>query len=540
MIDPAIGETVRNAHVQPLAGLDVPWLVSYRAETHGDKPFLIWEPFEGPTGTPEPRAWSFAEFKRDTEALAAGLVARGIKPGDFVLIHLENCPETTLAWYACARMGAIAVTTNTRAAEAEVAYFAENCGAVAGITQPKFASMLRRAAPQLRWIAVTETDCGAAGTEPVPGDMERFPALHGDPASVPYRPTDPMAPVSVQFTSGTTSRPKGVLWTHANAIWGAKINATHELLRADDVHMVQMPLFHTNAQIYSVMAALWVGASAVVVPRFSASRFWDISLKHGCTWASMIPFFTKALMERPVPAESKYRMFGMGAVAPAINDYFRVQTVAWWGMTETMTHGIVSDPTLPQRAGAIGRPAPEYEIAVLHDDGTPCEPGETGNLFIRGIRGLSLFAEYLNNPQATRDAFDDQGFFATGDRVTVHADGFIQFADRAKDMLRVGAENVAASEIEAIILTVPGVREVAVVGRKHPMLDEVPHAFVLVDTGYSTDDRTLADQVIATCREQLADFKVPRAVDLVDDLPRATLEKIAKAELRKRLPPIEA
>ncbi len=204
-------------------------------------------------------------------------------------------------------------------------------------------------------------------------------------------------------------------------------------------------------------------------------------------------------------------------------------------MTETITHGIVGRPHLDNRPMSMGRPAPEYEIAVVRDDGSPVDPGETGSLRIRGIRGLSLFAEYLGNAQATADSFDPDGWFLTGDTVTLHDDGFISFADRDKDMLRVGGENVAASEIERVIATLPLAHEVAVVGRPHPMLDEVPVAYVMVAGGVDKAPPDYADQVLAACRDKLADFKVPAEVRLVDDFPRSTIEKIAKNTLRAAL-----
>jgi crotonobetaine/carnitine-CoA ligase len=150
-----------------------------------------------------------------------------------------------------------------------------------------------------------------------------------------------------------------------------------------------------------------------------------------------------------------------------------------------------------------------------------------------------MFLEYLNNPQATAESFTPDGWFKTGDRVTLEQDGYITFADRDKDMLKVGGENVAASEIERVIVTVPGVYEVAVVAQKHRMLDEVPVAFVIATPGASTAERaSLPQRITATCKAKLADFKVPRQVHVVDDMPRSTLEKIHKAELRKALPTI--
>ena len=194
---------LNNPDVNPFAGLDVPALLRIRAETRVDHPFLIWEPFDGDT-----EIFSYAAFNDRVERVAAGLKSRGVRPGEFVLIHLDNCPETVIAWYACARLGAVAVTTNARSAGSELAYFADHCGAVAAITQPAFAELVAKNCGRVKWIAVTETDSGVA---PEPGRgpdrASSFDSLTGDPADLPARRPDPLAPVCVQYTSGTTSRP---------------------------------------------------------------------------------------------------------------------------------------------------------------------------------------------------------------------------------------------------------------------------------------------------------------------------------------------
>jgi crotonobetaine/carnitine-CoA ligase len=515
--------------VGPFAGLDVPWLLKMRAEVRRDHPFLIWAPFDAPA-----RRWSYGEFHDRVGALAAGLVRRGIKQGDYVLIHLDNCIEAMLAWFACVELGAIAVTTNTRSAPAEMAYFADHCGAVAAITQPAYAEVISSHCRNLRWMAVISHDAGAVPAQGVERG-ERFEALFADAADRPRRATDPAAPCSVQYTSGTTSRPKAVLWTHANALWGAKINAAHEDLHANDVHQTYLPLFHTNALAYSMLATLWVGGSCVIQPRFSASRFWSVALEHGCTWTSTIPFCMKALLEHEIPKNHKFRLWGTAINEPPPFSVFGVKIIGWWGMTETITHGIIGEVDQPNIPMSIGRAAAEYAIRITNDDGSPTEVGDTGNLLIKGVPGLSLFAEYLHNEKATRESFDEHGYFITGDRVVRLDNGFIRFGDRAKDMLKVGAENVAASEIEQVVITVAGVREAAVVAKKHPMLDEVPVVFIIPQGGVAAAPPDLQDKVITACRAGLADFKVPREIRLVDDMPRSTLEKVAKAELRKML-----
>jgi len=519
------------SQILPFEGQDIRTLIDAQARARAEHPFIHWEPFEG-----APQSWTYRAFAERLYRFAAGLHQRGIRPGDFVLVHLDNCPESIIAWLGCAVAGAIAVTTNARSSPDELAYFAQHSGAVAGITQPRFASLVAQNCPQLRWLAITDTDNGEQPQTGAPAPEQRFDRIDADPSLLPPRPHDPRARFSVQYTSGTTSRPKGVVWTHANALWGARINAAHQDLQPTDTHMVVLPLFHTNAQAYSILATLWAGGSAVVQPRFSASRFWPVSLRHRCTWLSVIPFCIRALMNQEVPAHH-YRLWGAGVCSPPTDERFKVKTIGWWGMTETITHGTVGHVQHANVPMSIGRPAPEYQIHVLDPEGRPVGPGETGDLLVGGVRGLSLFLEYLNNPQATADSFNAQGLFMTGDRVKRLPDGSLAFSDRSKDMLKVGGENVAASEIEAVIITVPGVREVAVVAKRDPMYDEVPVAFVLHDPDApgAGDRAALADRIQAVCTERLSGFKRPREVRVVDSLPRSTLEKVAKAELRRLL-----
>jgi crotonobetaine/carnitine-CoA ligase len=541
---PATPPEAPRSIVNPFAGRDVNWLLDMRAESRGSHPFMIWEPFEG-----ERRAWTYAEFRAQVLRTAAGLQKRGIGAGDYVLVHLDNCPEMEFLWFACARLGAVVVTTNTRSAGAELEYFADNCNAVAAITQPELAELVAKSCKGIKWLAVTEhlKDGAPVPAAQRPDKESAVSRLDGDPASLPRLEADPWRLGSVQYTSGTTSRPKGVLWTHGNALWGARTCCVHENLNQSDIHLVMMPSFHTNARSYSILSTMWAGGSYVLMPRFSASRFWDVVGRNKCTWASMLPFFLKALMQQPVPPgregaqnvpKHTFRMFGMNANEQPFDAHFGVRSIGWWGMTETISHGIVGDAWQRNRPLTTGRPAAGYEIRILHEGGSShVEPGEVGHLECRGRRGIEMFLEYLGNPKATAESFTADGWFMTGDRVRLETDGWITFSDRDKDMLKVGAENVAASEIERVIALVPGVYENAVVAQKHKMLDEVPVAFVIPAPGLPADKHAdLKARVIAECKGKLADFKVPREVFVVAEMPRSTLEKIHKLELRKGLP----
>ena len=309
------------------------------------------------------------------------------------------------------------------------------------------------------------------------------------------------------------------------------------MVRPEDIGHVFLPLYHTNALSYSHLSTLWAGATMVLQPRFSASRYWDCVIRHRCTWGIQIPFSLKALMTQQIPETHSFTRWGLGAHDPGIiRQLFGIPCIGWFGMTETVTLPIYSHLGLPGREMSMGQVSPEYEVEVRNPEGGDSEFGESGRLFIRGIPGLSLFHSYLHNPEATEKAYDSRGWFDTGDMVTATEDGFITFNGRSGDMLRVGAENVAESEIERVVATVPGVLEVAVVGRPDEMLDEVPVAFI--EAPGATDDsarQLLSEQVIARCREQLADFKVPREVIILEQIPRVTLGKLNKKLLRRQL-----
>lgn len=505
----------------------VPWLLDQWAQRTPDKPFLVWEPFSGPS-----REWSYAEFQRDVRAVASSLRDRGVEFGSFVLIHMENAPEFLLGWLACAELGAVAVATNTRSVGRDLTYFAEHTSPVAALTQPSFAGLIRASCPDLSFLAVTDTDAGEPAVVDDAWQALPFSTLvdNAPESGDAVRPTS-TSDLGIQFTSGTTSRPKAVLWTHANALWAAKVGATRLRLTDQDRTLVFLPLFHTNAQAVSLLPTLWSGGTVVLQPRFSASRFWEVSVRNEVTWVSTIPFALKALAQHDTP-DHTYRCWGIGARFPRVERTYGVRTMGWWGMTETLGLGIDTDYDHPGPPGTIGRPAHGYEVSIRDAAGNEVGPEQPGHLFVRGTRGVQLFKEYYGHPEANDAAFDDDGWFDTGDLIRSDQDGNLFFCDRDKDMLRVGAENVAASEIESVVMATGLATECAVVAKPHPMLDEVPVAFVIASPDAPDDAAT---RILDHCAENLADFKVPVEVHVVDELPRATLEKVAKNVLRDRL-----
>jgi len=266
------------------------------------------------------------------------------------------------------------------------------------------------------------------------------------------------------------------------------------------------------------------------LPRFSRRLFWPAATEERATFASMIPFAVRALLDDPVP-DHHFRAWGNGLFVPRWDEYFGVSTLTWWGMTETVSHPVISELGLPARQFAMGLPATEYQVRIIGDDGRALDGEGQGLIEVLGMRGVSVALGYLDDEAANAAAWTENGWLRTGDRVERHEDGWLSFVEREKDMLRVGAENVAAQEVERVVGAVRGVLEVAVVAGPDKMLDEVPVAFVL-GTADAPDD--LSQQIMERCRDRLADFKVPRAVFVVDELPRSTLEKVAKNRLREQ------
>jgi len=507
-------------------GQDIPQLLAHWAHHRPDHPALVWDPRSDAV-----RSWTYGELLSDVRRLAAGLSEHEIRRGDAVLIHSDNSPELILVWLACATLGAIAVATNTKSVAGEIAYFASKARCVAAITHPPFAAMVAEAAPAMRWIAVTDTVGGAPAGDLRPGFL-RFAELFADAEQWRGRPIEPMLPAGIMFTSGTTSRPKAVVHTHANAVWAARTGPRNIDLGPDDRYLIYLPFFHTNAQGWSFFAVLGVGATAVLMPKWSTGRFWECVTRHGVTHISLLPFVMPVLEGPERPAVHTLRVGVFGLVSRDLGRRLGISVYAAFGMTETVTHCIVGKPVEHLPDFSMGHVAPGYEIAVVDkNSGRLCAEGDPGELWLRGTRGIQLFLEYLDNPEANDAAFED-GWFKTGDMVRMGEGGNVFYQERDKDLLKVGGENVSAVEVERLISTVPGIARVAVVGKSHEFLGQVVAAFVIAAPD-APDSTTLASTVIATCAERLASFKVPRAVYVVGEFPTGMLDKLLKNNLRE-------
>jgi crotonobetaine/carnitine-CoA ligase len=507
------------------AGQNIPALLQQWSEEIPDKIFLQWEPFTG-----SGQHWTYAKFWRDVQSFAAGLQWRGIGVGERVIIHCDNCPEMLIAWYACATIGAIAVTTNTGAAPAEMRHYIAKSEPAAAITQPRYAALLAEFGDTLRWIAVTPDDSG----EPASAARNHLLAfeslfLHG--ASPALLAPEPLRPAGIMYTSGTTGLPKAVIHTHANVLWAGRVGPGIIDFRGDDCMLVHFPLFHANAQLWAVATALGVGGRCVIVPKVSVSRFWTTVARHGVTHCSAMPLLVQGLADAPVPPHRLRVVSAM--ISPELDRHWRVRALGMWGMSETVIPSVATNVLHRWAPWSMGRPTPGYQARIADPDtGAECGVDEPGELQIRGTPGVQVFFGYYNDADATAKAFTADGWLHTGDRARLGTDGTFYFVDRVKDVLKVGGENVGAAEIEAVIAAFAEVKEVAVVARKDKSLDEVPVAFVILRDGVGASAE-LAAQIIRRCADDLARFKVPRAVYFEAEFPRALLGKIAKNRLRE-------
>ncbi|CAM5624217.1 ATP-dependent acyl-CoA ligase OS=Streptomyces alboniger OX=132473 GN=CP975_33675 PE=4 SV=1 [Streptomyces alboniger] len=502
----------RVVHIVPSRGTDtVAGVLSAQASRNGDAPFLV---FEREPGVVESISW--AEQDARARRAAAALTGLGVSAGVRFGVHLANCPEFYDIWFGAAYLGAVMVPTNPISTTAELAYMLGHSGCRVVLTQPDLVATVREAGADL---VVDVTNGWAAGVEPYDG------LPHGTPEDL----------LGVLYTSGTTSRPKGVQITHGAYLAVGDAVSDHIRLRPDDRLLIVLPLFHGNAQYYCSMSALVTGASIALTPKFSASRWAEQAKILGATVASLFAAPLRMILAKDGGMSDREHFLRVTLFAQNISleqaeefeRRFATPLVQLYGMTET-----VIPPTMNPLYGtrhplSIGRPLPGARLRIVDADGVDVEPGRPGELLVGGEPGRTLMSGYLDNPEATAAALVD-GWLHTGDMVHADTDGYLYFFDRAKDMIKRSGENVACGEIERVVDELDGVLESAAVGVPDPMLDEAVHVYVVPRDGARVDP----DAVLGHCREQLAKFKVPDAVHIVESLPRTSVGKIQKHLLR--------
>jgi len=488
-----------------------------RAQRDPARPFIV---FSGKT-------WSWTEFGAAAESTARLLVARGIRKGDRVGVLARNDIGHALLLFACARIGAIMVPTNPEFGAQEAGYVFKHAGVAAVACNEDVLPVARQA---------------CAGIEPAPwfvlfdGVTEGAPNFLAEVGRAPKTELPPPAgaddAVLIIYTSGTTGFPKGAMHSQRNFVTGGEANVSRMWLQPDERLMVVLPMFHVNALFYSTAGTLAAGCTMVLMPRFSASEFWNTAVDHRVTQVNIIEAIGRILARRP---RSEFRsdhkitkLYGARAdIVPTFRDEFHIpHLIGGFGMTEIP--GVCCNPFEgPNKQGTMGpvgrHPDPGRkwaECRVVDDDGNDVGPGVTGEFW---VKHPIVTQGYFRDPEQTKAAFRD-GWFMTGDLVSRDADGYYTFVSRKKDIIRRRGENIAGAEIDRVVQAHPGVFEVAAL----PVPSELGEDEILVAI-VPKPGVTLTPQEIAQwCSERLAAMKVPRFVLFMEALPHTPTHKVAK------------
>jgi len=505
--------------------LSVPGLLRRAAERKGNQDFLY---FGG-------RALSYAALERRSNGIANALREMGIAKGDRVALLLPNCPEFLLAWFGILKRGAIAVPLNVRLRPLEHLQLLRHCGATAlflSSHHAQVAELAQSSCPSLRLFIYAD----AKGPGPT---LEELVKEHeGVPPPVMPGPDDDAC---IIYTSGTTGKPKGVLLSHRTYVLTGQAFPFWLGLNEGDRLYTCLPLYHINAQAYTVMGALAIGASVALSERFSVSRFWQELAAWGATQFNFIGAMLVLLAKRPPSEEERRHRVRIAYGVPAFDEGLRrelearfgFRIVFGYGLTES-TFGFIEPLDEPRRPLSIGKPRqhPEgriNEAKIVDEQGKELPPGHVGEIV---LRNPAVMKGYFKDPELTSEALRD-GWLYTGDLGYRDEDGFFYFVDRKKDIIRRRGENISSQEVELVLAQHPKVLQCAVVPVPSELTDEEVKAYVVPLPGEELDPLEL----FRWCEQRLASFKVPRFIEIRESLPMTPTGRVAKHLLRQEREP---
>lgn len=451
---------------------------------------------------------------------AGGLAAFGIEPGDRVVVHLPNCLEAVIAWFGLARLGAVFVPTNMALTARELTHVATHSGAAAAIAREAAAPLLVEAGfgdDRLILAEITLPDILAADPPPV---------------APPPRAEDP---IELVYTSGTTAAPKAAIITHANCLFSGRQKAAAMKLGADDRLLSALPICHVNAQS-ALLAALSAGAGFVLLERYSASGYCEQLTAHGATVTSFVGTQVRTMLrQEPGEFDRSHRVrrawFALNVSEverAAFEERFEIRLFNGYGLTEAYTSVTQAPLDGPDHWPSVGAALEGRDVRILGPQGEEVPTGELGEIAVGGVPGRTLMAGYWRDPDATAAALGG-GLLHTGDLGRLDADGYLYFVERKANTIKRAGENIAAREVEEVLLEHPAVADAAVVGVPDPIRDEAVKAFVV-----PFDDATASvEELTKYCTERLAAFKVPTLWSLCDELPRNALGKVVHGRLRE-------
>src|SRR4051794_8266229 len=465
---------------------------------------------------------TYGQLDDQTARCARLLRSLGVEPGDRVGVMLPNVPQFAVAYYGVLRCGAIVVPMNILLKGRETAFYLSDPEAKAVFAWHEFVDSAR-------------TGAEAAGAEAIPvapGEFERLLAAP-EPLTENAELDDDDTAV-VLYTSGTTGTPKGAELTHANLYTQATILADDLFhMTADDVVLGALPLFHAFGQSDALNAPLYTGATVTMLPRFEPSLALSTMQADAATLFMGVPTMYTAMLHAPDRSQYELRRLRVcvsgGASLPVevlrgFEREFGCIILEGYGLSETSPTATFNHMDRERKPGSIGTPIKGVEVKVAGDDGRPLAPGEVGEIW---IRGHNVMKGYWRRPDATADVLTEDGWFKTGDMARTDDDGYFYIVDRKKDMIIRGGYNVYPREIEEVLYEHPAVREAAVVGVPHESLGEEVGAAVALKDGAEATAEELRDFV----KQQVAGYKYPRVVWLVDELPKGPTGKILKKEI---------
>ena len=474
--------------------------------------------------TEDGRVHTYADLDAASGRYARLLMDLGVVKGDRVAVQVDKSPEAVFLYLACLRAGAIYLPLNTAYTRAEITYFLGDAEPAALVCRPEGAAEMEALAREAGVRHVLTLGADETGSL-----IERARARAPFDGCVAVANGDVAA---ILYTSGTTGRSKGAMLTHGNL--AANARALHDIwgFGPDDALLHALPIFHTHGLFVAIHCVLLAGARILFLPRFDARAV--VRLLPRATVMMGVPtFYTRLLAEPGLDAEACHdmRLFISGS-APLLDETFhafRARTghtiLERYGMTETGMN--TSNPLEGERiAGTVGFPLPGVEARVADEDGKVLVPGEVGVL---EVRGPNVFAGYWRMPEKTAAEFRADGFFITGDMATIDERGYVRIVGRAKDLIISGGFNVYPKEVEMCIDAVPGVDESAVIGVPDPDFGEAVVALVKRTPGH---EARLAEAIDTACKAELANYKVPKQVHFIDELPRNAMGKVQKNELR--------
>jgi long-chain acyl-CoA synthetase len=464
-------------------------------------------------------------------ARVAGLIRdRGIRPGDRVGLMLPNVMEFAVVYYGVLRAGGVVVPMNPLLKAREVAYYLRDSGARLAFVWQGCADEAQAGAKQAESDAIvvdpaTFADAVLTAAQPFVEVADR----RADDTAV------------ILYTSGTTGQPKGAELTHANLARNAEVVVTDLLwLTADDVIFGGLPLFHSFGQTCTLNAAVAAGACLTLLPRFDPTQALQILAGHRATVFAGVPTMYGALLRHPdreaYDVSTLRVCVSGGAAMPvevmrAFEEAFGCLVLEGYGLSETSPVASFNHPDRQRKPGTIGTPIRGVQMRVVDERGDEVAPGEIGEI---AIRGHNIMKGYWQRPEATAEAIPD-GWFRTGDMGRVDADGYFTIVDRKKDLIIRGGYNVYPREIEEVMYEHPAVAEAAVIGLPHPELGEEVGAAVALKPGASAT----ADELREYVKTQVAAYKYPRHVWIVDALPKTATGKILKREIDPPADPSE-